>query len=153
MARVHVPAPGRAPAAAAAASRALAWARTLAPQTRKAWAALSGIAVTPAVTFALVVYAVFSHPTLTPGALASFAWWQLTDLAALGWAAVSGVALQGNQIVGIGALWQTVAAAPLVLAAGVLIYTVFSALALRVLYSNLFATRSVDTRYAQLTAS
>jgi hypothetical protein len=131
----------------------LAWARTLAPQTRKAWAALSGIAVTPAVTFALVVYAVFSHPTLTPGALASFAWWQLTDLAALGWAAVSGVALQGNQIVGIGALWQTVAAAPMVLAASVLLYTVFSALALRVLYSNLFATRSVDTRYAQLTAS
>lgn len=153
MAGLHAPIAVRVPAASAYPSRALAWVRTFVPQTRRAWAALSGIAVTPAVTFALVAYAVFSHPTLTPGALASFAWWQLADLAALGWTAVSGVALESTQVFGLGALWQTATAAPVVLGAGVLLYTVFSALALRVLYRNLITTRPVDTRYAQLSAS
>jgi anti-sigma factor RsiW len=54
--------------------RALQWARRLVPQTRQAWAALSGVAVTPAVTLGLLVWTLFTHPTLTPGALASFAW-------------------------------------------------------------------------------
>lgn len=154
MARLQVAQP--APAVAArrrATARALAAAWRLVPQTREAWAALSGVAVTPAVITGLVFYAVFSHPTLTLGSLASFAWWQVTDLAAAGFAAFSGAAVQSAAVFGIYPLLETLAAAPLMVAIGVLAYSTVCALALRVLYKNLNPNRPVDGRYAHVTAS
>ena len=80
-------------------------------------------------------------------------WWQVTDLAAFGWTFLTALALDGSQLVGLGAIWRTVSGAPVAVGAGVLVYTLLSTLALRVLYRNLIATRQVDTRYAQLSAS
>jgi anti-sigma factor RsiW len=129
-------------------SRLVAAAWRLVPQSREAWAALSGVAVTPAVVAGLMVYAVFSHPTLTLGSLASFAWWQVADLGAIAMTAVSTMALQSVETLGVTSLFSMLASAPSVVAGGVLLYTMASALALRVLYKNLFANRPTNGRYA-----
>ena len=109
--------------------------------------------MTPAVTAGLAFYAVFSHPTLTPGALLSFAWWQVTDLAAAGWTTLSASAVDGAGLFGVYSLFEALAAAPFLVASGVLAYTLVSALALRVLYKNLLANRPLDGRYAHASAS
>ena len=98
MASVQLPRPTSVVVETGVWSRALAAARPLAPQTRQAWAALSGVAVTPAVSVGLVFYAVFSHPTLTIGSLASFVGWQISDLAAYVFGGVSTVALQSTEV-------------------------------------------------------
>lgn len=126
--------------------RALAVARRLVPRSRRAWATLSGVAVTPAAIFGLVVYAVFSHPTLTPQALASFALWQLSDIFAVGWNAVVGVGLDAASVLGAGSLVDLVLGSPFVVAGGALAYSAVAAVALRVLYKNLIAHR----RYAHV---
>lgn len=112
------------------------------PKTRRAWAALAGVALTPAVTVGLVLYTVFSHPTLTPQALASFALWKVTELVAAGWTAAGQLALDAGQVLGADALFRALLDAPFMLAAGALAYSAVSALALRVLYKNLMGHRS-----------
>ncbi len=145
-------APAVVPVAARAAARTTAWdrallvARRLMPRTRRAWATLSGVAVTPAAIFGLVIYAVFSHPTLTPQALASFALWQLTDLFALGWNAVVGVGLESASLLGAESLFDLVFGSPLVVAGGALAYSAVAAVALRILYKNLIT----NGRYARV---
>jgi anti-sigma factor RsiW len=119
------------------------------PRTRRAWAAISGVALTPAVTLALVLYTVFSHPTLTPQALASFVVWKVSDLLAAAWGVLAGVALDAGQAIGVDALVRTLFDAPFILAGGALAYSVVSALALRVLYKNLLGGR----RHARLSHS
>lgn len=147
-----VRAPAAVPVAARAVASTTAWdyalvvARRFVPRTRRAWAALSGFAVTPAAIFGLVLYAVFSHPTLTPQALASFALWQLTDLFALGWNAVVGVGLEAASLLGADSLFDLVVGSPLVVAGGALAYSAVAAVALRVLYTNLITNR----RYAHV---
>jgi hypothetical protein len=159
MAHVRVPAAAAAPAVVAASARlpvwapALAAARRLVPQTRQAWAALTGVAVTPAVTVALVFYAVFSHPTLTVDGLAAFVWWQVTDLATAAWTVVAATAVDSAQLFGVYSLFSTLTSAPLLLAVGAVAYAVVCALALRVLYKNLFANRPLNGRYAHASAS
>lgn len=130
--------------------RAGAAARRVVPQTRQAWAALSGVAVTPAVILGLMVWAVFSHPTLTLGSLASFAAWQVADLFTGLFSGTSALLLQSVDAFGIRTLFETVAGAPVVLAAIILTYTVLCVLAWRVLYRNLFANRSLLGRYAHV---
>ena len=122
--------------------RALAGAARVVPRTRRAWAALAGVAVTPAVTVALVLYTVFSHPTLTPGALASFVLWQATELVAAAWSALAPLALDAAQVLGADALVRALLDAPLMLVGGALAYSAVTALALRVLYKNLSDHRS-----------
>jgi anti-sigma factor ChrR (cupin superfamily) len=149
MAGVRIPEPAPAPAPSRIRDRLLAAARSLAPRTRRAWAALSGVAVTPVVTVALVVWAVFSSPAVTPGALLAFTGWKAAELAAAGWTAVSGWIVESA---GGFLLWEalaslfgapgTVAAAALAVAAGTLV-------SLWVLYRNLIATHAVDGRYAR----
>ncbi len=145
MSAVRVPAPvvAAAPARASVPAwrQALRWGRRLVPRTRRAWAALSGMAVTPAVVVGLVFYAVFSHPTLTPQALASFILWKMGDLFSYGWSALAGAALDGVRSFGLGGLVETAISDPLMVVAGVLAYSVVSALALRVLYKNLIGNR------------
>jgi hypothetical protein len=148
--RLRVPAaagavPARAPTLAGL--RLPDWRRALAtvgryvPKTRRAWATISGVAVTPAVTAGLVLYSVFSHPTITPHALASFAAWKLTDGFSAAWTAVGDLALDGAQVLGLDAVARTLLDAPLLLAGGALIYSAVSALALRVLHKNLSGSR------------
>jgi anti-sigma factor RsiW len=150
---IRAPAPARVPAPAPVWSPLVAAARRLVPRTRRAWAALSGIAVTPAVTVALVFYAVFSHPTLTPSALASYLWWQITDVGAWAWNGMSSFALESAPLFDAYALVESVASKPLLAAGGLLIYAAACAFALRVLYRQLFGHRPMDGRYAQLSLS
>jgi hypothetical protein len=121
------------------------------PRTRRAWAALSGVAVTPAAIFGLVLWVVFSHPTLTPQALASFAMWQISDLLAAGWNGLLATGMTIASTNGYDSILQsftTLARTPLVLAGGALVYSAVAALALRVLYKNLIAHR----RYARVSS-
>jgi hypothetical protein len=151
--------PARTPARSAPRERALVVARRAAgraavrliPRTRRAWAALSGVAVTPAAVFGLVLWVVFSHPTLTPQALASFAMWQVSDLLAAGWNGLLATGLTVTSTTGFESVLQsltTLARTPLVLAGGALVYAAVAALALRVLYKNLITHR----RYARVSA-
>ena len=110
----------------------------LVPQTRQALAALSGVAVTPVVIVGLMAYAVFSHPALTIGSFLSFAWWQVSDLASGAMVAL----LQNTGTPGASSLFEMLAAAPVPVAGGVILYTVASAFALRVLWKNLHAHAS-----------
>lgn len=132
----------------AIAARLLRRARGLVPRTRRAWAALSGAAVTPVVTVGLVFYAVFSHPALTPGALLSYAWWQLSDVAVAAWGVGWGIMAQGLTAVGAQGLAEAAASAPMALAAVTTVYSVLVVLALRVLYKNLVTARSMGIRHA-----
>ncbi|MBM4182666.1 MAG: hypothetical protein FJ207_00410 [Gemmatimonadetes bacterium] len=149
--RMASPTPARAPAAIPASvqvwttvgARALVLARRFVPRTRRAWAALSGVAVTPAAIFGLVAYVVFSHPTLTPQALASFALWQVGDFFSVVW---NGVAATGLELASVGtasSLLDLLAGSPLLLAGGALAYSAFALVALRVLYKNLIGVRYV----------
>lgn len=135
---------------AAAWSRLLTAARTslqrFLPETRQAVAALSGAAVTPMVVLGLAVWSLWSHPTLTLGSLASFAWWQLTDLTASAAGALSGVMTGSAEVFGLYSLVESLASAPALVAGGVVAYTMICALALRVLYRNLFTNRSPGGR-------
>lgn len=133
--------PGRATAAVRRPvwSRAAAAGWRLVPQTREAWAALTGVAVTPAVITGLVLYAVFSHPAVTLTSLASFMWWQVSDLATAAATALGSALLQNAEGLGVSTAFELLAAAPTLVAGGVLVYTMASALALRVLWKNLYA--------------
>ncbi len=149
----------RMPAAIAASVRvpalhkAVALAGKLVPQTRTAWAALSGIAVAPAVTAGLAFSALLSHPTFTPGSLVAYAWWQFSDVVSAAWTALSGLALDIAQVTGALSLFDGLAAAPLVVAGGVLLYGAASVIALRVLYKHVYANHPLDGRYVQVSAS
>jgi anti-sigma factor ChrR (cupin superfamily) len=138
------PAAARAPVRRPGLARALTGVRRVLPQTRRAWAAIAGAAVTPAVTFGLVLYTVFSHPTLTPGALASFTFWQLSDLLFSAWSTGLSGGLVVARSVGLDGFVEAMVAAPLVAAGGV---------AVRVLYKNLIVRRSIRPRYASASAS
>jgi hypothetical protein len=114
------------------------WRRALAPvgrfvpTTRRALAAVAGVALTPAVTLGLVLFTVFSHPTLTPRVLASFVLWKAAELVSAAWTGLA-------QVVGVDALVRALIDAPFMLAGGALAYSVVSGLALRVLYKNLMS--------------
>lgn len=133
--------PVHTPAWTAAGTRALVLARRLVPRTRRAWAALSGVAVTPVAIFGLVTYAVFSHPTLTPQALASFARWQVGDFFSSVWSTLATSAVEMTSLSGAGSLVELLTGSPLLVAGGAVAYSAFAALALRILYKNLMGNR------------
>jgi anti-sigma factor RsiW len=133
-------------------ARALAAARRFLPRTRRAWAALSGAAVTPAVTLGLLLYTVFSHPTLTPQALASYAFWQMTDLLLAAWDGLLSGGPTLARSLGLDGLVGAMVDAPLIAAAGLAIYAVAFVVAVRILYTNLIG-RTPRTRYAPASAS
>ncbi len=120
----------------------------LVPKTRQAWAALSGVAVTPAVTAGLMLWTLFTHPTLTPGALASFTWWKMTDLASAAWQAVASAALQSSGVFGVFSLVGSLPLSPMALAGVFLTLSSGTVLAVWVLYRNLLATDHTGGRYA-----
>lgn len=155
MARVTV---GAAVAAVAAprTTSPTAWLRraaALVPRRRGVWAAISGAAVTPVVTLGVVLWVVFSNPAVTPGALAAYTWWQLTDLAGALWRAGIGALAEATGALGLGQLTGLAASAPVILVAATTAYSVFAVLALRVLYRNLVTDRPVGIRHAQISRS
>lgn len=127
--------------------------RRFMPETRQAVAALSGAAVTPMVVMSLAVWAVLSHPAVTVGSLASFAWWQLTDLAAAAFSGVASMVTQSSEVFGVLSVLESLAAEPALVAGGALAYTMICALALRVLYRNLLAHRSHGGRHPHVSTA
>ncbi len=148
MAQVRVPAPAPAVQRVPEWRRALAWARRLVPQSRRAWAALSGVAVTPATTLGLLLWTIFTHPALTPGALVSFAWWKASELASLGWSAVASRAMESAQVFGVFSFFQSLALSPASLVAAFVAFSAGTLVAAWVLYRNLVNAHPADARYA-----
>jgi anti-sigma factor RsiW len=128
-------------------------AKRFVPHTRRAWAAIAGVSVTPAVTFGLVLWAVFSHPALTPQALASFAVWQLRDLSVMAWEGLVNGGLEAARITGLDGFIEAMAQAPLLTASVFALYAIVMVASARILYKNLFAGRSGSHRYASASAS
>lgn len=149
----------RVPAAAPAKQRVPEWRRALAPlgrvvpRTRKAWAAISGVALTPAVTLGLVLWTVFTHPTLTPGALVSFVLWKAGDLAALAWNAVSAQAMASTEVFGLFSFFQSLSLSPAALGGVFLAFSAAAVAAAWVLYTNLVNTRSAGDNHAHVSIS
>lgn len=148
MAHVQVPAP--VPAPVPEWRRALAWASGFLPRTRRAWAAVSGVALTPAVTLGLVFWTVFSHPALTPGALVSFAWWKASELGAAAWGLVSTRALESQALLRAWEFVGSLAVSPAAVAGSALALCVGTVLASWVLYRNLVVAHPLDGRVAHV---
>jgi anti-sigma factor RsiW len=60
------------------------WDAVFVPQISRAWGVISVAGVISALALGFIVYLIFSDPLLTPGTLATYSWWQMTD--ALAWA-------------------------------------------------------------------
>ncbi len=150
MAQVRIGQLVRQPVAASsrARSRVLAWAGSLIPSTQKAWAIISGVAVTPATVVALLAYTVFSNPVVTPGYLASFLWWKVsgavTAVAGLAADALFESALMFYAYSALDAL----AGAPVLAAMVAVSLAAATGVSGWVLYRNLLPTPKVDGQYA-----
>jgi anti-sigma factor RsiW len=153
MAQVRVPAPAKAPRTVPDWRRALSWVGGLLPQTRQAWATLSGIAVAPAATLGLLLWTLFTHPTLTPGALASFAWWKASDLAVVLWQAMASTAMESAGLFGVFSILGSVTLSPVALVGTFLLLSVGTVAASWILYRNLFAAHPVDGYHAHVSHS
>jgi hypothetical protein len=153
MAHVRVAVPAKATTPILDWRRALAWTGRLVPQSRQAWAAISGVALTPVVTLGLVLWTLFTHPTLTPGALASFAWWKASEIAAVGWQAVSSAALESSGVFEVYSLVGSVAQSPATLVGAFLAFSAVTVGAAWVLYRNLIVNNPVDGRVAHVSLS
>lgn len=151
MAQTRVPAP--APTRVPEWRRALAGARGFVPQSRRAWAAVSGVALTPAVTLGLVLWTVLSHPALTPGALVSFAWWKASELSAAAWSALASRALESEGLFQIYALLGSLAVSPAAVAAVALALSAGTVVASWILYRNLVVAHPLDGRVAHASLS
>ncbi len=129
--------------------RVLAWASRLIPQTQRTWAVISGIALTPTTVVALLAYAVFSNPLVTPEGLASFFWWKISGMAT----AIGGLLADGLVESGIAfyaySFWDLLAGAPAVTAMVAVSFAAATGLAGWVLYRNLITTPTVDGEYAR----
>jgi hypothetical protein len=163
MAEVRVPVPVVAPAAAATpasvpewrrlAGRLAARVRVLVPRSRRAWAAISGVAVTPVVTLGLVLWTVFTHPAITVSGLASFAWWKAQELVTLAWGAATSRAMESTQLFGILSWLRSLALSPVALVALFLVFSAGMVAATWVLYRNLVKTHPVDAGYGHASLS
>lgn len=137
MAQVRIPEP--VPARAALVRRVLDQVRALAgPRYRRAWAAAAGVALTPAIATALVIYTVFSHPLVTVANLGSYLW--LEGAALLG-SAGSGLMAGLVESAALFRAWsavETLARSPATAGAGLLGFSVLTLTAVWVLYRNLY---------------
>ena len=129
--------------------RALAWAGRLIPRTQRAWAVISGITLTPVTVVALLGYAVFSNPLVTPEGLASFFWWRISGGATALWGLlVDGLVESGIAFYAYSFL-DLLAGAPAVAAMAAVSFAAASSLSGWVLYRNLMTTRTVNGNYAR----
>jgi anti-sigma factor RsiW len=121
----------------------------LVPRTQKAWAVISGIALTPFTVGALLAYAVFSNPLVTPGVLASFLWWRISDGANAVWGLLADGLVESPIAFYAYSALDFVVAAPAETAMVAVSFAATTSLAGWVLYRNLMTTRTVDGDYAR----
>lgn len=153
MARVRLrEAPAVAPAVAPAriAARVAGRLRRIVHGTRKGWAVASGVALAPAVALGTILYAVFSHPLLTPSSLTSFLWWKIGDLTrAVGSWVFDQVVESATAFHAVSAI-DAVAGAPELAAGGGLLLAGLMLAATWILYRNLISAPPVDGSYANV---
>ena len=148
MAQIRVGQLVRAPVAASNRTKVLAWAGRLLPRTQKAWAIISGVAVTPATVAALLVYTVFSNPAVTPGYLASFVWWQISGAASVVASLATETVLDSSVMFSVYSALEALAGAPVLAAMGAVSLAAAMSVSGWVLYRNLLPTPKVDGTYA-----
>jgi anti-sigma factor RsiW len=120
------------------------------PRTRRRLAAVAGMAVTPAVTVALVAWTVFSHPLVTPASLVSFLWLKGRGaLEAAGSAVAGRLSDQAVLVETFGVVGQ-LAQTPLAAAGTLLLLTLATSAAAWVLYQNLILHRATGAPHVQL---
>ena len=129
--------------------RALAWAGRLIPRTRKAWAVISGIALTPATVVALLAYAVFSNPLVTREGLTSFFWWRISGGATALWGLLADGLVESGITFYAYSFLDLLAGAPAVAAMVAVSFAAATSLSGWVLYRNLMTTLTVDGNYAR----
>jgi len=148
MARIRIPAP--VPALwAGFGRRAAAWTRSLLPKTRRGWAVAGGIASAPTITVGALFYLVFSHPLVTMGSFTTYVSWKVSALVGSLLSYAASAVLESVALFRAYSIMETLASSPLLLGIGGLTFSLTSALALWVLYRNLVATPSVESRYAR----
>ena len=148
--RTRRPASGRAAAREPAGVRA--WAtHPFRPRRQTAWAALSGVAVTPVAITALLCYAVFSNPAVTPGYLASFLWWNVTSGLSGAADLLADALFESGWISEAYLIFSALAGQPVAAAIGAAFLTGATSLSGWVLYRNLAPTkRSMGSMREQL---
>lgn len=135
-----------------AGGRALAWAHRLIPRTQRAWAVISGIALTPTTIVALLAYAVFSNPLVTPAGLASFLWWRISGGATASIGFLADAIVESPLAFFAYSVLDALAGAPALTGMVAVSFAAASGLAGWVLYRNLMITRptrTVDGEYAR----
>ena len=108
-----------------------------------------GIASAPTISVAALIYLVFSHPLVTVGNFTTYMLWKASALFSSLFAAVAGAAVDSVALFRAYSLLGTLAKSPVLLGFGGLAFTFLSALALWVLYRNLVAAPTVESRYAR----
>lgn len=144
--------PAQVPAGARLQARLQAWVRSLfpLPATGRTWALAAGAVTAPAVAVGGLAWWIFSYPQVTPGTLTTYLLWRArSTLGAL----LSGLytrVLESELALRLYTVVEHLVQAPgaALVAAGT--FSAVTALALWVLYRNLFATRTVDGRHALL---
>ncbi len=134
---------------AAARMSAFARVKRLMPRTRRAWAVVAGLAMPPLTIGSVLLFEVFSNPALTPGYLASFLSWKVTELGtALGSALMDG-AVESAAAFQAYAVIDFLSGSPLIALAGAVVFAALSGSAAWVLYANLFHSRRTERPYVQ----
>ncbi len=149
MARVRFPTPVPSPLAAAG-GRARSWARRLLPRDRRSWAVMGGMASAPTITMAALLYMVFSHPTLTAGTFATYAYWKVAAALSSIYSLAAGAAVESTTLMWAYSLAGSLLESPLLVGAGGLAFSIMSALALWVLYRNLVAASKAEEPYVRV---
>lgn len=142
--RVAMPVPVKAPEW----RRVLAAAWSVVPKTRRAWAALCGVAVTPMTILGLLLWTIFTSPGITAGGLASFAWWKASALLGAAWGALSKAVLESQGLFDAYSFLGSLVHSPAAVAVVFLLFSAGTVSAACVLYRNLVPTRQVEGRYA-----
>jgi hypothetical protein len=110
------------------------------------------LALTPITVSALLAYAVFSNPLVTPEGLASFLWWRISGGATALWGFVADALVASPIAFYAYSFLDALAGAPAVTAMVAVSLAAAMGLSGWVLYRNLMTTRMVDGNYARSSA-
>ena len=111
------------------------------------------MAVTPLATLGLLVWTLATHPTLTPGALAAFAWWKASELAGVAWQAVASTVVESSGLFEVYSFIGSLVSSPALLVLAFVAMSVGTVSAAWILYRNLVVTPPPDGRYAHASIS
>lgn len=121
------------------------------PSTRKGWATLTGIALTPTVVLITLVWAVAAHPLVTLDGARVFLGWKLSGIASTLWTGAVELAVESPFLFRGWELLVEVASPTTALASGLLLATAM-AVSLWTLYRNLIGSRHTDASHVRISS-